>query len=61
MLAPMQTTGQIRQAPETPQGHRTDPGVVMRTRVNFGSAMEEHQRNLICHGCGCFLSCSDHL
>jgi len=37
-----------------------DPGDLMRTCANCGSAMEERKCKLICHGCGYFLSCSDY-
>jgi hypothetical protein len=37
-----------------------DPGELMRTCANCGSAMEERKCKLICHGCGYFLSCSDY-
>jgi exosome complex RNA-binding protein Csl4 len=39
---------------------RADPGALMRTCANCGSAMEERKCKLICHGCGYFLSCSDY-
>jgi exosome complex RNA-binding protein Csl4 len=39
---------------------RVDPGVVMRTCANCGSAMEERKCKLICRDCGYFLSCSDY-
>jgi hypothetical protein len=38
----------------------TDPGALMRTCANCGSAMEERKCKLICHGCGYFLSCADY-
>ena len=37
-----------------------DPGELIRTCANCGSAMEERKWKLICHGCGYFLSCSDY-
>jgi hypothetical protein len=37
-----------------------DPGELMRTCANCGSAMEERKCKLICTGCGYFLSCSDY-
>lgn len=37
-----------------------DPGELMRTCANCGSAMEERKCKLICKGCGYFLSCSDY-
>ena len=37
-----------------------DPGELMRTCANCGSAMEERKCKLICRGCGYFLSCSDY-
>jgi hypothetical protein len=37
-----------------------DPGELMRTCANCGSAMEERKCKLICSGCGYFLSCSDY-
>ncbi|HET6379648.1 MAG TPA: hypothetical protein VFH63_01250 [candidate division Zixibacteria bacterium] len=41
-------------------GHSDDPGELMRTCLNCGSAMEERQCKLICRGCGYYLSCSDY-
>jgi hypothetical protein len=37
-----------------------DPGELMRTCANCGSAMEERKCKLICTGCCYFLSCSDY-
>jgi hypothetical protein len=37
-----------------------DPGELMRTCANCGSAMQERKCKLICTGCGYFLSCSDY-
>ena len=42
------------------QAEAFDPGELMRTCANCGSAMEERKCKLICHGCGYFLSCSDY-
>jgi hypothetical protein len=39
---------------------QADPGELMRTCANCGSAMEERKCKLICHGCCYFLSCSDY-
>jgi hypothetical protein len=38
----------------------SDPGELMRTCANCGSAMEERKCKLICTGCGYFLSYSDY-
>ena len=43
---------------DTPGTH--DPGALMRTCANCGSAVEERKCKLICHGCGYFLSCADY-
>ena len=37
-----------------------DPGELIRTCANCGSAMEERKCKLICHVCGYFLSCADY-
>lgn len=42
------------------QAEAFDPGELMRTCLNCGSAMEERKCKLICTGCGYFLSCSDY-
>jgi hypothetical protein len=42
------------------QSQASDPGELMRTCANCGSAMEELKCKLICIGCGYFLSCSDY-
>jgi hypothetical protein len=43
-----------------PDGQPGDPGELMRTCLNCGSAMLERKCKLICTGCGYFLSCSDY-
>jgi hypothetical protein len=62
MLQPTPEPSSLRADPPTPsaQGERFDPGELMRTCANCGSAMEERKCKLICHGCGYFLSCSDY-
>jgi ribosomal protein S27AE len=42
------------------QSESVDPGELMRTCANCGSAMEERKCKLICLRCGYFLSCSDY-
>jgi len=42
------------------QAAAQDPGELMRTCANCGSAMEERKCKLICVSCGYFLSCSDY-
>ena len=42
------------------QSQAFDPGELMRTCANCGSAMEERKCKLICTGCGYFMSCSDY-
>jgi exosome complex RNA-binding protein Csl4 len=62
MLQPLPEPARLRQ--EVPassvQTQASDPGELMRTCANCGSAMEERKCKLICTGCGCFLSCSDY-
>ena len=47
----------VRQASVSADG---DPGDLMRTCANCGSALEERKCKLICTGCGYFLSYSDY-
>ena len=61
MLQPAPEPASLRQerpSPSVPQAF--DPGELMRTCANCGSAMEERKCKLICTGCGYFLSCSDY-
>ena len=66
MLAGMQTapieatSRQPERAPASVKTEVVDPGELMRTCANCGSAMEERKCKLICHGCGYFLSCADY-
>ena len=62
MLQPVPERASLRH--EVPassvQSQAPDPGELMRTCANCGSAMEERKCKLICIGCGYFLSCSDY-
>ena len=62
MLQPAHEPASLREEAPTPsvQTASFDPGELMRTCANCGSAMEERKCKLICHGCGYFLSCSDY-
>jgi hypothetical protein len=62
MLQPAPEPYSLRADPPAPsvQSVVFDPGELMRTCANCGSAMEERKCKLICHGCGYFLSCSDY-
>lgn len=62
MLQPAPEPGSPRQAERAAlvQLEAFDPGELMRTCANCGSAMEERKCKLICTGCGYFLSCSDY-
>jgi exosome complex RNA-binding protein Csl4 len=62
MLQPASEPVDLRQGQATPsvQPPAFDPGAVMSTCANCGSAMEERKCKLICTGCGYFLSCSDY-
>ena len=62
MLQPAPKPDGLRQAVAAPSvlPEAVDPGELMRTCANCGSAMEERKCKLICHGCGYFLSCSDY-
>ena len=62
MLQPAPAPVSLRQAEPAPsvQSQAFDPGELMRTCANCGSAMEERMCKLICTGCGYFLSCSDY-
>ena len=62
MLQPApELTGPVQgQATTSVQPEAFDPGELMRTCANCGSAMEERKCKLICTGCGYFLSCSDY-
>jgi len=62
MLPPQPEPASLAQgsaAPTVPS-QTPDPGELMRTCANCGSAMEERKCKLICTGCGYFLSCSDY-
>ena len=62
MLQPAPEPHTLRADPPAPsvKAEAFDPGELMRTCANCGSAMEERKCKLICHGCGYFLSCSDY-
>jgi hypothetical protein len=62
MLQPAPEPASLRQAKPAPSGQSQvfDPGELMRTCANCGSAMEERKCKLICTGCGYFLSCLDY-
>jgi len=62
MLQPASEPTSLAQGRPTPsvQPPAFDPGELMRTCANCGSAMEERKCKLICTGCGYFLSCSDY-
>ena len=62
MLQPAPEPYSLRADPPAPpvQAEAFDPGELMRTCANCGSAMEERKCKLICTGCGYFLSCSDY-
>ena len=62
MLQPLPEPASLRQELPAPsvQSQASDPGELMRTCANCGSAMEERKCKLICTGCGYFLSCSDY-
>ena len=61
MLQPTPELTSLRQEVPAPsvQSEASDPGELMRTCANCGSAMEERKCKLICTGCSYFLSCSD--
>ena len=58
--APELTSLAHGQATASVQPEAFDPGELMRTCANCGSAMEERKCKLICTACGYFLSCSDY-
>jgi hypothetical protein len=62
MLQPVREPESLREAAPVPsvQSQAFDPGELMRTRANCGSAMLERKCKLLCTGCGYFLSCSDY-
>jgi len=62
MFQPVPEPEGLRQAPAAPsvQSQAADPGELMRTCANCGSAMLERKCKLLCTGCGYFLSCSDY-
>jgi hypothetical protein len=62
MLQPNAQPASLRQEVPAPSvlPEAFDPGELMRTCANCGSAMEERKCKLICTGCGYFLSCSDY-
>jgi hypothetical protein len=62
MLQPLTESHTLTGGPATPsaQPEAFDPGELMRTCANCGSAMEERKCKLICTGCGYFMSCSDY-
>jgi exosome complex RNA-binding protein Csl4 len=62
MLQPTPELASLRQVEPAASVHSqtSDPGELMRTCANCGSAMEERNCKLICTGCGYFLSCSDY-
>lgn len=62
MLQPAPEPIGVRQGPpaRSVPVRGSDPGELMRTCANCGSAMEERKCKLICTGCGYFLSCSDY-
>jgi hypothetical protein len=62
MLQPQPETASLAPVAVTAPVHpgAYDPGELMRTCANCGSAMEERKCKLICTGCGYFLSCSDY-
>jgi exosome complex RNA-binding protein Csl4 len=62
MLLPMPESVSLPEELTTPSVQTVvfDPGELMRTCANCGSAMEERKCKLVCHGCGYFLSCSDY-
>jgi hypothetical protein len=62
MLLPAPEQSSLRRAEPAAsvQSQAFDPGELMRTCANCGSAMEERKCKPICTGCGYFLSCSDY-
>ena len=62
MLQPSPELTSLARGPATPsvEPEAVDPGELMRTCANCGSAMKERKCKLICTGCGYFLSCSDY-
>jgi hypothetical protein len=62
MLQSQPDPASLAQGPAAPsvQLEAFDPGELMRTCLNCGSAMQERKCKLICTGCGYFMSCSDY-
>jgi hypothetical protein len=62
MLQPAAESASLRQEQPAPsvQLRAFEPGELMRTCANCGSAMDERKCKRICTGCRYFLSCSDY-